>query len=153
MKKIFSILLTVSLFLGLSTSVFAASDEDYTKGLQLIEKANLKIDEKIEKGVAEADQLQANYLLELGKVEAKLESSKDDNEFAKLNEEKDKLTTKYYEKLDEIIAAVYDKTLQLSTEAIAKAAEYGIEAECTWVLVQFADKSVLIDPIRVVGEN
>ena len=76
MKKIFSILLTALLFLGLSTSVYAATDKEHAKGLQLIEKANFKIDKKIEKGVAEADKLQGNYLLDLEKVEAKLESSK-----------------------------------------------------------------------------
>ena len=153
MKKIFTILLTVSLFLGLSTSVFASSDEDYTKGIQLIELANLSIDEMIAEGVAEAAELQGNYLIELGKVEAMLESATDDKQVAKLNEEKGKLTTKYNEKLDAIIERVYEETLQLSNETLAKAAEYGVMAECSWVLVEFADRSVLIDPIRVVGEN
>lgn len=152
MKKIFTILLTVSLFLGLSTSVFASSDEDYTKGIQLIELANLSIDEMIAQGVAEADELQGNYLIELGKVEAMLESATDDKQVAKLNEEKGKLNTKYNEKLDAIIERVYEETLQLSNETLAKAAEYGVMAECSWVLVKFADRSVLIDPLRIVGE-
>lgn len=153
MKKIFTILLTALLFLGLSTSVFAASDEDYTTGLQLIEQANLSIDEKIAQGVAEADELQENYLIELGKVEAMLESTSDDKQVAKLNEEKSKLTTKYNEKLDAIIESVYEETLQLSNETLKAAAEYGVIAECIWVLVEFADRSVWIDPLRVVGEN
>ncbi|MFC6040555.1 hypothetical protein ACFPYN_14100 [Paenisporosarcina macmurdoensis] len=152
MKKIFTILLTVSLFLGLSTSVFASSNEDYTKGIQLIELANLSIDEMIAQGVAEADELQGNFLIELGKVEAMLESATDDKQVAKLNEEKGKLNTKYNEKLDEIIERVYEETLQLSNETLAKAAEYGVMAECSWVLVEFADRSVLIDPLRIVGE-
>ena len=153
MKKIFSIILTASLFLGLSTSVFAASEEDYTKGLQLIEQANLEIDEMIEKAVAEADNLQANYHLELGKVEAMLESTTDHKQVAKLNEEKDKLTTKYNKNLDAVIESVYEETLQLSNETLKEAAEYGVIAECVWVLVEFADRSVWIDPLRVVGEN
>lgn len=153
MKKIFTILLTVSLFWGLSTSVFAATDEEYAEGLQLIEQANLKIDEKIEQAVEEADKLQEYYLLELGKVEAKLESTNDDKQVAKLNEEKGKLTTKYNEKLDEIIEGVYEETLQLSNETIKEVAKYGIIAECYWVEVTFADRTVMIDPIRVVGEN
>ena len=152
MKKIFTVLFTALLFLGLSTNVFAASDEDYTKGLQLIEQANLSIDEKIAQGVAEADELQENYLFELGKVEAWLESTTDGKQVAKLNEEKDKLTTKYNEKLDAIIKSVYEETLQLSMEAITKAAEYGVIAECSWVPVEFADRTVMIDPLRIVGE-
>ena len=153
MKKIFTILLTASLFLGLSTSVFAASDEDYTKGLQLIEQANLSIDEKIAQGVAEADELQENYLIELGKVEAKLESTTDHKQVTKLKEESYKLTKKYNEKLDAIIEVVYEETLQLSKETIKEAAEYGVIAECSWVPVEFADRTVMIDPIKVVGEN
>jgi hypothetical protein len=152
MKKIFTILLTVSLFLGLSTSVFASSDEDYTKGIQLIEQANLSIDEMIAQGVAEADELQGNYLIELGKVEAKLESTTDEKQVAKLNEKKGKLTTKYNEKLDAIIERVYEETLQLSNETLAKAAEYGVIAVCCWVPVEFADRTVMIDPLRIVGE-
>ncbi|MGB2991040.1 MAG: hypothetical protein WBB47_00260, partial [Paenisporosarcina sp.] len=75
MKKIFSILLTVSLFLGLSTNVFAAIDEEHAEGLQLIELANLEIYEMIGQGVAEAAELQENYNVELEKVGDKLEST------------------------------------------------------------------------------
>ncbi|PUB10955.1 hypothetical protein [Paenisporosarcina sp. OV554] len=137
MKKIFTILLTALLFLGLSTNVFAATDEDQAKGLQLIEKANIKIDKKIEQAVKDADRLQENYL----------------SQVAMPNAEIDQLTTKYNEELDKIIRSVYEETLQISKETIIEAEEYGIKAECSWVLVEFADRSVWIDPIKVVGEN
>jgi F0F1-type ATP synthase membrane subunit b/b' len=137
MKKIFTILLTASLFLGLSTNVFAATDKDHAKGLQLIEKANVKIDKKIEQAVKDADKLQEKYL----------------SQVAKPNAEIDQLTTKYNEELDKIIDSVYDETLKISTETITKAEEFGIIGVCSWVLVEFADRSVWIDPIKVVGMN
>ena len=139
MKKIFSILLTASLFMGLSTTVSATTDDDQANGLQLVVHANVEIDNQIEKAVEDADKLQQNYLLEVGNLEA-------DEEIAAL-------TNTYNEQLDKIIAEVYDVTLQTSNDAIAEAAKYGIEAECSWVLVEFADKSVWIDPIKIVGIN
>ena len=139
MKKIFSILLTASLFMGLSTTVSATTDDDQADGLQLVVHANVEIDNQIEKAVEDADKLQENYLLEVGNLEAE--------------EEIAALTNTYNEQLDKIIAEVYDVTLQTSNDAIAEAAEYGIEAECSWVLVEFADRSVWIDPIRVIGRN
>jgi thiamine biosynthesis lipoprotein ApbE len=147
------ILLTVSLCFGLSTSVFAAIDEERAEGLQLIEQANLEIEEMIEQAVAEANELKKNYSLELEKVDVKIESTNDDKRVAKLNKEKAKLTTKYNEELDAIIKGVYDETLQLSKKTIKEAAKYGIIAECSWVEVTFADRTVMIDPIKVVGEN
>jgi len=153
MKKIFSILLTVSLFLGLSTNVFAAIDEEHAEGLQLIELANLEIYEMIDQGVAKAAELQATYHIELGKVEAKLESTTDDKEESELNKEIDKLTKVYNKELDKIIHSVYKETLKLSKETIKEVAKYGIIAECSWVAVEFADRTVMIDPLTVVGEN
>ena len=139
MKKIFSMLLTASLFMGLSTTVNATTDDDQADGLQLVIHANVEIDSQIKKAVKDADKLQAKHLLEVGQLESE--------------EEIAALTNTYNEQLDKIIKEVYDVTLQTSNDAIAEAAEYGIEAECSWVLVEFADRSVWIDPIKVVGRN
>ena len=125
--------------MGLSTTVSATTDDDQADGLQLVIHANVEIDNQIEKAVEDADKLQENYLLEVGNLEAE--------------EEIAALTNTYNEQLDKIITEVYDVTLQTSNDAIAEAAEYGIEAECSWVLVEFADRSVWIDPIRVIGRN
>lgn len=125
--------------MGLSTTVSATTDDDQADGLQLVVHANVEIDNQIERAVENADKLQENYLLEVGNLEAE--------------EEIAALTNTYNEQLDKIITDVYDVTLQTSNDAIAEAAEYGIEAECSWVLVEFADRSVWIDPIRVVGRN
>ena len=125
--------------MGLSTTVSATTDDDQADGLQLVVHANVEIDNQIEKAVGDADKLQENYLLEVGNLEAE--------------EEIAALTNTYNEQLDNIITEVYDLTLQTSNDAIAEAAKYGIEAECSWVLVEFADRSVWIDPIKIVGIN
>ena len=125
--------------MGLSTTVSATTDDDQADGLQLVVHANVEIDNQIENAVEDADELQENYLLEVGNLKAE--------------EEIAALTNTYNEQLDKIITEVYDVTLQTSNDAIAEAAEYGIEAECSWVLVEFADRSVWIDPIKVVGRN
>jgi len=125
--------------MGLSTTVSATTDDDQANGLQLVVHANVEIDNQIENAVEDADELQENYLLEVGNLEAE--------------EEIAALTNTYNEQLDNIITEVYDVTLQTSNDAIAEAAKYGIEAECSWVLVEFADRSVWIDPIKIVGIN
>lgn len=125
--------------MGLSTTVSATTDDDQADGLQLVMHANVEIDNQIEKAVEDADKLQENYLLEVVNLEAE--------------EEIAALTNTYNEQLDNIITDVYDVTLQTSNDAIAEAAEFGIEAKCSWVLVEFADRSVWIDPIRVIGRN
>ncbi|RLQ92318.1 hypothetical protein [Falsibacillus albus] len=60
-------------------------------------------------------------------------------------------TKKFTEELEKIIQDVYDETLKISNETIAKAAEKGVVAEQYWVQVEFAGKLVWIDPVRVVG--
>lgn len=58
---------------------------------------------------------------------------------------------KYTKDLDKVITDVFDETLEMSSKTIGKAADLGVEAECSWKLVRFADKWVWIDPIKVVG--
>ncbi|WP_410512768.1 hypothetical protein PaeBR_22915 [Paenibacillus sp. BR2-3] len=131
-------IMILALFL-VSTSVFAATNEAPTKdqqeALKIIEKANNEINQKIEKAVEKADSLQKKYLNDIKDIEP-----------SKLAER----TEKYNEQLNEIITKLYDETLEISNEAIQKAAELGVKAECTWVLVKLADQSVWIDPL-VVG--
>ncbi|WP_462408514.1 hypothetical protein [Neobacillus sp. Marseille-QA0830] len=78
----------------------------------------------------------------LTKLQAKL-----DEKTAKSQEK----TQKFTEDLNKVITDVYNETLKMSQGAIKKAAEKGVQAECSWELVRFADKWVWIDPIRVVG--
>lgn len=139
LKKVLSILFMAVLVMGLGSPAFANEDKDVAKALSLIEKTNKEISEKVDKAVVKADQLQSEYKEEVGKLP---EGS---------TEMYNKLTQKYNEKLDKIISDVYEETLKMSQKTITKAAEYGVEAECSWVEVRFADRKVWIDPVRVVG--
>lgn len=228
MKKVLSILFSAAVFLGIASPAFAAGD-DYQKGIEIIEKANKEIDKKIEEAVTKADKLQADYLLDIRKIEegdqivklknenekalsdleaaknnvkkqeelnkklaeintkleeeqAKINSkitelneeinkatgqlfSGDGKDVQKLEEKIDKLNQKLNEKsakydektkrftkdLDKAISDVYEETLKMSNDTIKKAAKKGVQAECSWKLVRFADKWVWIDPIRIVG--
>lgn len=227
MKKILSILFTAALFLGMGSPALASSNEDKQKALEVIEKTNREIDKKIEKAVKKADELQAEFLLDIQKIEegdkvVKLKEEKDkalkelekasneekkekklEEKIAKLeaqileqqtkindkiaeieleieeitlqltsrekdtkklddkiNKLKDKLdkrqekllekTERYTKELQKVIDNVYNETFEMSAEAIKKAAEKGIIAECSWTLVRFADQWVWIDPVRVV---
>ena len=60
-------------------------------------------------------------------------------------------TERYVQELEKIIEKIYNETIEMSEKAIEKAAGYGVLAECSWRLVQFADRQVWIDPIRIVG--
>lgn len=138
MKKLVAILFTVSLFFSLGTNASAAElDYSVVNALELIESTNEAIDLKIEEGVKAADELQAQYFIDIRK-------SQNASEFLQLTKE-------YNANLDVIIDDVYNETLKMSADTIAVASDAGIEAECSWVLVRFAHRLVWIDPIRVIG--
>jgi hypothetical protein len=62
-------------------------------------------------------------------------------------------TIGYYLILGNIITSVSNTTLAKSKETIEQVAEFGVEAKCYWVKVQFGEIKAWIDPIRVVGVN
>ncbi|MEH7333559.1 hypothetical protein V7161_13040 [Neobacillus drentensis] len=69
MKRVLFILFSAALFLGVGSPAFAAGDEDVQKALELINKTNEDIDAKIEKAVKHADEVQADYLFEIRRIE------------------------------------------------------------------------------------
>lgn len=229
MKQLFAAVLATVLLFGVGTSALAEENYDYEKGYQIIEKANDRIDRKINQAVEKADKLQEGYLLELRRIEEGKEAVKLQEELKIAREELTKAThagtdtkshidkitqlesslalqeslinekimeleqdiadftdslepgknqdsthlngkierlkkqllsktekaqektERYLEELDKIIEKVYNETLQMSEKAIEKAADYGVLAECSWRLVQFAHQQVWIDPIRIIG--
>lgn len=129
MKKLTSVILMLALMLGMGTTSFAAEDHNYQKGIEIIEKANLEIDEEIEKAVEKADKLQADYLLEVRKIEEGKEVVKLQDELAKTNDEMAKAAKsgkeieKYADRLQQIEAElamhqkrINDKINQLQLE-------------------------------------
>jgi hypothetical protein len=73
MKKLLSILFSVSLVLGLGTATLADGpvDKEKQKAYKLIEKTNKEITNKIDKAVKEADKLQAKYFKDVQKLKKK----------------------------------------------------------------------------------
>jgi hypothetical protein len=73
MKKLLSILFSLSLVIGLGTSALADGqvDKEKQKAYKLIEKTNKEITHKIDKAVKEADKLQANYFKDVQKLKKK----------------------------------------------------------------------------------
>ena len=57
----------------------------------------------------------------------------------------------YINKLDTLIQTLDILTRQMTADAIAEAAQYGILAECEWKFTKLGHKWAWIDPIRVVG--
>lgn len=69
MKKLLSILFSTTLILTLGSPAFADEDKNVAKALDLIEKTNRDIDQKIEKAVEKADSLQTDYIADIRKIE------------------------------------------------------------------------------------
>lgn len=148
MKKILTLVFVAILMFGISSPVDASEKKDIAKALEMIEQTNLEIDAKIENGVKRADKLFADYQKDIQELE---ENKKLKNDPESKEERKQKLTANYEEKRDRIIDMVFNETLEMSRNTIERASELGVMAECSWVLIRFGDKSVWIDPVRVVG--
>jgi vacuolar-type H+-ATPase subunit H len=138
MKKTLVLMFSILLMFTASNTAFAGELSNYQLAMQLIDDTNQEIDAKINKGVEEADKLQQEYL----------EAIKTANE-----KEVKELTAKYEKELTKIIEGVFYETLKMSSKTIGEAYDLGVLAECSWKLVQFADREVLIDPIQVIGRN
>lgn len=84
-KKVLALTLTAFLTASLGTSAFAASKTtDVEKTLAFIEETNQNIELEIEKAVVQADQLEADYLQDIKKLE-------EDAAVANLREQQQKL--------------------------------------------------------------
>ena len=112
-----------------------------------------KINERLSALQADMEDLTVTLLTTEGKEKKKLQDKLDKLEakFSKKDDMYDERIKKYTLELEKVIATVYDETFEMSAKTIAKAAELGVEAECSWKLVRFADQWVWIDPIKVVG--
>ncbi|MEM5017421.1 hypothetical protein WKH31_14090 [Metabacillus indicus] len=118
MKKVVSLMFSAVLFLGVAFPAFAAESTDVERALELIERTNIEIDKKIEKAVNEADNLQADYLLEARKIEegkevVKLTAEKEavQNEILALKDEKK--AEKLEQKLDQINERIQQHQLKI----------------------------------------
>ena len=95
------------------------------------------------------DSLESGQTLDSKQLNGKIEKLK--TQLLSKTEKAEEKTERYLEELDKIIEKVYNETLEMSEKAIEKAADYGVLAECSWRLVQFAHHEVWIDPIQIIG--
>ncbi|WP_226654214.1 hypothetical protein [Pseudalkalibacillus hwajinpoensis] len=159
MKKfIVALFSVVALFMFMGTGAFAA-ENDHAEILQKIDETNVKIEAEIQTAQGKGDQLLATLSLETAKLDAKLENARlngaSDADVANIEQEikkkKAELTEKYNQDLDKLIDDLISKTNKMTADMIEEAAEAGIQAECSWVYVQIADRWVWVDPIQIVG--
>ncbi|WP_042459964.1 hypothetical protein [Neobacillus dielmonensis] len=138
----------------------AKNDADKAKLSQKLNEINAKMIEeqaKIEAKMAEIEQEISGVTAQLGPTDDK-DTKKLEDKLNRLNAKLNEKATKSQEKtqkftndLDKVITDVYNDTFKISAETIKRAAAKGVQAECSWKLVRFANKWVWIDPIRVVG--
>ncbi|TKD70449.1 hypothetical protein [Pseudalkalibacillus hwajinpoensis] len=159
MKKLIVALFSVmALFMFMGTGAFAAESTN-DEILHKIDETNVKIEEEIQSAQEEGDDLLAKLSHETAKLDAKVEEARQDGEseeeLAELENEvktkKAELTSKYNEELDKLIGDLIERTNKMTADMIEEAAEEGIEAECSWVYVQIADRWVWVDPIKIIG--
>ncbi|GGC99873.1 hypothetical protein GCM10007216_33280 [Thalassobacillus devorans] len=140
MKKLVGmLLLSLVLMLAAGGNVFAADngDENMDAALKLADTTNSKIYFLIEKAQETGDALQENYLEDMETIEDEAEAAA--------------RTEKYNQNLDLLIAVLDYTTRTLTYTTITAIEKLGVEAEVEWVEVQIADRTVMVDPVRVVG--
>lgn len=134
--------------------------EKRSKLEEKLQKIDMKLVEKQEKLNVQMREIELEIEANLASLSSDHQLNKEaiekkllqlNKKLSNTSEKHEKVTAKYVEDLDKVIADVYLETLEMSNKTIAEAAEKGVQAECSWKLVRFADKWVWIDPIRVVG--
>lgn len=127
-----------ALILG-TTGAFAAESAmsaDIEKALEQVAKTNDEIYKEIEKAQ------EKSYKMYDKKV-SDIEKEKDAEKILRIE-------MKYEEEITELIAKLDKKTQKMTRKGIEKAEKAGLTVEVEWVSVQFADRTAMIDPIKVI---
>jgi DNA repair exonuclease SbcCD ATPase subunit len=129
--------------------------------IEKINKELLELDSKLEKETIRINKKMASLTEDIESLQLFSPENEKDQKLVKeklerLKNQLDKKVEKYNDRtekftndLDKLITDLYNTTLKMSTDAINKAAEKGIQAEATWTLVELGGRWVWIDPIRV----
>ena len=149
-KSLIAVLFSLIMALGLGTSAFATEDihpvkynniEEVTpeiaKALAEVEKTNAKIFAEIEKAVVKYEKMNSKFQEQKSK-------HKDPVKLAEITEE-------YESKTNKLITDLKIKTESMTLKGIEKAEKAGLVMKIELVLVKFADREELIDPMVVVG--
>lgn len=127
-----------ALILG-TTGAFAAESAmsaDIEKAIEQVAKTNDEIYKEIEKAQ------EKSYKMYDKKV-SDIEKEKDAEKILRIE-------MKYEEEITELIAKLDKKTQKMTQKGIEKAKKAGLTVEVEWVSVQFADRTAMIDPIKVI---
>lgn len=127
-----------ALILG-TTGAFAAESAmsaDIEKALEQVAKTNDEIYKEIEKAQ------EKSYKMYDKKV-SDIEKEKDAEKILRIE-------MKYEEEITALIAKLDKKTQKMTRKGIEKAEKAGLTVEVEWVSVQFADRTAMIDPIKVI---
>lgn len=139
MKKVLGslvmVLLMVFMFSGFASAAVQSSANDV---MQLVQRTNVQIEQDIKSAQLDADKLMKSY-------QQIRESCAGD---VKLLKEAEK---NYNEEMDKIINDLVNTTNARAHETMSIAAENGYTVVCEMVEVVIGDRTVLIDPLRVVG--
>lgn len=139
MKKVLGslvmVLLMVFMFSGFASAAVQSSANDV---MQLVQRTNVQIQQDIKGAQLDADKLMKSY-------QQIRESCAGD---VKLLKEAEK---NYNEEMDKIINDLVNTTNARAHETMSIAAENGYTVVCEMVEVVIGDRTVLIDPLRVVG--
>jgi DNA-directed RNA polymerase beta' subunit len=125
----FTVMLTLSLALPTAfAEVQTTEDENYQKVQAKVDKANEKIQELISEAIADGEEVMEEY------NEGDLEEAKKNNA------------------IEKIIVKLIDKTNKISERTRNYAAEKGYHVECFYEKVTIGDRTVDVDPLRVIGK-
>jgi hypothetical protein len=140
MKKLLSILFSVSLIFGMGTNAFAGEDKivkEKQKAIELVNKTNEKIRKEIEKGVKKAEKLQADYYADVEKLQNKDKDLKNKIPVDSLQDQSN------IEEIDEIFSIIEEEVSN-----VAKTGEINGE-----LVVVNENTTTLISPEKFNCEN
>ncbi len=125
MKKIMTIMLVVMLFAASTVTSYAGTDELSVVN-EILDVANDAIQDKIDAAVAEADALVDGIPVE-------------------------EYTPAIEAELDRICDTLIAETNAIAADAFAECAEYEVQVMCVLVPVDIANRTIMVDPIVVIG--
>ncbi|BEP28410.1 coiled-coil domain-containing protein [Helicovermis profundi] len=140
MKRIIGLtFLILSLVLVMGLPAFADSNDSLIQSvIDDVNKANVKISEKIDHAKNDANKEIEKYNNKIQKDELS------SDEISKLNE-------KLNSKIDKIIDKLIKDTDEISAKTIKKAARKGVQVNCELIKVEIGGREVLVDPLIVVA--
>lgn len=152
MKKVLSSLVVVLLMVFMFNGFASAAELSTNDIMKLVEQTNTQINQDIKDAQLKADKLMDTYQQVEGSLEATLrflpkDSLAYDADLKLMGLAKER----YDNEMDKIINDLVNTTNARAKETIEIAAAHGYTVECEMVEVVVGDRTVLIDPLRVIG--